>query len=300
MNWWLPMKFHFFKPTANGLSKPDKELISTLVGIRVAHNPTRAILALKDTDYPKMNALVIKLGEKILQANYTDGERYNEAKRKFLATINELFKQNIKFNSAFYTSQLLQYYTIICHEKFAPEQNTAAFLDFLAATKFEETESNLFITEYKLIKIYNDLSDLIDSKAGTIAPMGALEAQVPRLLEELNKIQENVTKWLEDAPDNVFVHYLSFSVNYCFARSIELQFTLLKDSLPEQEQSSLSDLQQIFFTQAQKALEQIKELKESGIHVKGSEFNLGQDVFNRLPAADLDAVQSHMHSLTNG
>jgi hypothetical protein len=280
------------------MTDSEKTLIGTLVSIRAARFSVSSIHKLAEADYTKMKALVIKLGEKILKANHADAELYNAAKINFMISINELFKKGVKFILVSYASQLLQYYTIISDAKFEPQKGTKAFLDLLADVKFGTTDNNLFVTEYKLIKIYNDLCDLVDSENGVIAQITTLAAQIHYLLEELKKIQLYVTKWVDDAPDNVFVHYLNFAVNYCFAKAIELQFTRLKHSLTEDEQSSLSDLQQTFLEQAQKALSTIKKLKENGLPLMmGSEFNLGQEVFNRLPVTDLEAVESHLNSL---
>lgn len=292
------MKLEFFKPTAKALSSGDKKLISTLVRIRTAKNPTPDIDSLTSSDFAKMQALVIKMGEKILKANYAEAKQYNKAKMKFVAAITNLFKHNISFIAASYSSQLLQYYTLICHPSFEPANNTVEFLDFLTATQYENIDSNLLISEYKIIKIYNDLSDLIDCKEGIISTMSTLESQISILFSELNQIQRQVNPCLEEEFDNIFSHYLNFCVHYCFARAVELQFFYLKESSTAEEQVALSYRQQLFLNQAQEDLNNIKKLKESSSAIKGSEFSFGQDVLYRLPISDLEALQSHLNTLT--
>jgi len=281
------------------MSDSEKEIINTLVELRHEQYSSKLVNRIPDTDYPAIKALAIKLGEKILKANHPVSANYNRAKIQFNSTINELFKQDVRFNMATFAAQLLQYYTVISHPEFEPVQNIEEFVRFLIQTpQLGETGTNLFVTEYKLIKIYNDLCDFVDVKAGVIAPIVNMPARVEFLVAELEKIKSQVTKWLNDAPDNIFVHYLNFALNYCFAKVLELQFISDKTSLSDDERIFLATLQDAFLEQTKKSLTEIEQLKARNVpFLYGIEFNLGQEVFNKLPSSDLESLQAHVNFL---
>ena len=120
-----------------------------------------------------------------------------------------------------------------------------------------------------------------------------------------NKDSESIIETITiNIPNNTFLYYLRFSLNYASAKSVETKFQLTKDELSDDEQVFFSTSQQTYLKLAKKDLESIAKLnkycqeKRSSIQVNGNEYSLGQDVFRKMPAsANLDILKEHLSSL---
>lgn len=292
------MGLQFFKVQKAIMSAAEKSIIEVLVDIRLSSYNASKITRLNDSDLANIRALATKLGEKILEANIGDSLSYNEARINFNRAIKKL-PENNRFITASYSAQLLQYYTIVSAEEFVADQSIVAFNDFLTTnrTRFGDIDTNIFIAEYKLIKIYNTLCDLVDAKQGILAPLHEQEKLIDLIPKELAALRVHIDRWLLDAPDNVFIHYLSFAHHYSCAKTLELAFLHNEKSLSEEKKLDTAQDQDLLLKLAQDELKEIEHLQSNESVSLGSEFSLGQDVLAKMPVKELDAIQSHVAAL---
>ena len=288
-------------------------LVKKLTHIRLSgYNNAQINREILESDYNDLKALIRELGENILKANVKKtGERndFMEIRAKFVKMTDVFINHSNVYTITTYAAQLLQYYTIVCNKNFHSEQDFPSFDRFLFNNKrtLGDASINAFIVEYKLIKIYNDLSTLVDAISGTIAPIENSEQKSAFLKEHLQLLHETVSNFKCNAPDNVFSHYLNFVSNYATAKALELDYRMLEmklaKSTPEDEQE-LSVKQQIYLDNAKESLDEIEKLplffeERNSPHVKGMEFSFGQDVFSKLPVRNIGEIIEHVSALLN-
>ena len=292
------MALQFFKVQKASMSAAEKSIIEVLVDIRLSNYHPSKISRLSQGDLPTIRALATKLGEKVLEANNQDSLTYNEARINFSRALKAL-PENNKFIIGSYTAQLLQYYTIVSAEEFVADQSILAFNEFLIANRatFGDIYKNLFIAEYKLIKIYNTLCDLVDAKHGTLAPFNEQKELMELIPKELATLRVQINQWLLDAPDNAFIHYLSFSHYYSCAKAHELSFLHNEKLLTEDEKLDAVQNQDLLFKLAEEELAIIESLQTSERTFLGAEFSLGQDLLSKMPVSDLESVKTHIAEL---
>jgi len=292
------MKFQFFKVPQTSMTPSEKTVIELLVEIRNSDYKPAMVNRLTMEHLLQINNLVTKLGAKILEANSRDAIAYNEARINFSRVIKELPEN--KFVLSSYAAQLLQYYTIVSADEFSPDQGVVEFNDFLYEHRasFGNTYKNLFIAEYKLIKIYNSLCDLIEMHEGTLAPIPAAskEKLISTIISELEKLKKQMDQWILDAPDHTFIHYLSFAYYYCYAKTLELHFLENQKMMSEEEKATASDTQHAALKFAKDALKDVENLKNNS-KFPGTEFSLGQDLLGKLPIKDFDTIKLHLSEL---
>ncbi|KTC66198.1 hypothetical protein Lade_0856 [Legionella adelaidensis] len=279
------------------------DTIAALTEFRDNNYQLRFISPVTEAHFPEIKNWVLELGTKILRVNATNLEEINVAQSQFAKIVDVFFQTKNKFAICSFAAQLLQYYTVISHARFTSEFNAIQFREFLKEHEKElgSVENNSLITEYRLIKIYNDLTDCLDSINGVKRPIPDVNEKLGFLLGELNTIQEKINQWIYDAPDNVFIAYLKFVVSYACAKALELQHKLIPTE--EREQKEMVAGSQRFFLQdclqGLKNIQSIQTLSAERGHtfVKGAELSLGQNVLIKLPVSDLDAITSHVSSL---
>ncbi len=291
----------------------DNDLVRTLTGIRVMDYNIVKINAITDDEYALIKQLIETLGMRILKANLANHDSFDDfiqAKLKLTTTISNFMQGKLsKFAVISFAAQLLQYYTIICDDKVTQNKSLSDFNNFLTTNKarFGDTSKNLLVAEYQLIKLYNDIAGLTDSVSDTSESEQQIERDITYLSEQIVYLNTLVKNWVTDAPDNVFVHYLDFVVNYSFSKMSELKYQLLKNHphlSHDSDESSLSDTQQMSLKLAKNSLVKIEKLFEyfkdrKSTHSKGLEFSLGQNVLTKLPITNLEEVKTHVASLTS-
>ncbi|EHL29653.1 hypothetical protein [Legionella drancourtii] len=290
-----------------GLSQAaNSEIIRKLTALRITGYKDALInQEINEDDEAALNKLTLHLGEKILKVNLigADGtDAYKAARSQFKRIIEQLSKT--KLSLIVFAAQLLQFYTIICAEQFKPEGDYQEFQQLLAngSNKFGAVNTNLFIIEYQLIKIYNDSVALEDANANAdalakeaLAHLNLIETQLPRLKESLDQL-------VIAEPDNVFLHYLLFLHSYTSAKLLELHYILEEKNLSTEEILALSGRQEIYLKAAKDALDTIEQLKQffkayKKNYAKGLEFALGQDLLHNLPEHDFHEIRNHLLSL---
>lgn len=279
-------------------------VIKKLTEIRKSNYKITLINQMKVEEFSDLEALVLSMGNKILKANHNEFNetQLSDTQANFRQTIEFFFASRNKFVITYFSAQLLQYYTIICNDEFKPNTSLQDFLIFLGSNleSFGSVDNNLFITEYKLIKIYNDLCRLTDSSSEENFSTPEIEAECNILLEQLNKIKIQVDRWCMDAPSNIFLQYLTFVINYSSAKVIELQYSIKGSSIELDEQNLLHKCQKIFLNASKGNLEKIITLNKEQSHtsvIAGTEFSLGQNILVKLPNVDLNKIKEHVVSL---
>lgn len=284
---------------------PEPSIIELLTQVRNAGYPVISMNRLNETHLAKIQELVIELGHKILGAKSAADPKIDEAHAKFQLVACELIKTKQKYAIVSFAAQLLQYYTIICDKDFEPNQSLDEFNQLLAKKNaFGDVSNNLLVTEYRLIKIYNDLITFTDAQMGKIAPIKDGALKVARLLEQLVAIKEKVGEWEQKNPDNIFFSYLNFTVNYTYAQALECQFNLQEENLSEEDKTLCADVQKnVFLKAALGALDKTRLLEADSEErklpfAKGAEFSLGQGLLHKMPVNDLEKVCEHVSSLS--
>lgn len=285
--------------------KIDSDIIRKLTVARLSgYSMPKINKEFSEDDYPEIKVLINVLGSKILDTRFVgknnEGD-YKEAQEKFLVmTDNFLAESKNKFAIIVYSAQLLQYYTVICHDEFEAGLSYQEFVEFLENNSdiFGTTNKNPFIVEYKLIKIFNDLCMVSGSGI-------EFEKQLTCLINCLTSLQSNVDDFKETAPDYVFSQYLDFVINFIRAKLFECNYLALRNNLKEfsrEEQEQHSDVQQIFIKQMHSALCLISDLFKSSsehnlAHVKGLEYCFGQDLFVKFPRQNMETMERNINML---
>lgn len=281
-------------------------ILKKITNIRCANYKLSVVNELVSTEMPELKKIVLSLGHKILTANNPSlgAEELGAMEKKFHKTMDSLFETEDKLLIASFSAKLIQYNTIICDQDFSPAASLEDFDKFLATNtaKFGDVSTNLFIAEYKLIKIYNDLCHFNDAAAGNVAPVTNLDKKINYLLEQLTNIKKQTDKWLAAAPMNAFGNYLNFSVCYSCAKAVELQYNLQKASLTEEDVFIWNQTQKAFLEGAQKSLKRIDTINAAAVAtsevtiIDGAEYSLGQNVLIKIPASQ-EALQEHLSAL---
>lgn len=285
--------------------KDSRKTIILLDKIRTGNYNSSDVKNVSDEELELIKQLVLNLANKLIRAELASSgktESYLENKNKCLKTINNFTSKNHKNSVIYYACQLLQFYTIQCDTNC----NTAKCLnDYQASLNAKSsilgnTTNNLFVKEHEIILLYNDLINVEKSSLNKKSKLDKLYSLISKL-SEIKSIIETITI---NIPNNTFLYYLRFSLNYASAKSVEIKFQLTKDELSDDEQVFFSTSQQTYLKLAKKDLESIAKLnkycqeKRSSIQVNGNEYSLGQDVFRKMPAsANLDILKEHLSSL---
>jgi len=288
-------------------AKKQDEATSLLTEIRVAGYPVPQIKGISKKKFSAIKKLTRDLGKKILTANLKDEdvEELAKASHTFDAAINRLWNFDDKFPAVNFACQLLQYYTITSDQDFRKNLTTLEFCNYLEinSEKFGDCNDNIFIAEYKLIKIYNDLTHFTDAVRSGVTPIGDLEKQLQCISQELNFLAEKIKNWESAAPDSLFFQYLSFARYYITAKTVEFQYTVQESLLTPDEKNYCVASQQACLRFALQKLNDINELlkdtEEHGIEAaSGMEFSLGRNVLRHLPSDNIEEIRAHVTSLS--
>lgn len=294
----------FFGLQSKAKTRIDSRIIEVLTAFRLSGYNVLNLHTVSSNDYLFINQFIEELGIRILKANILKPvglTEYKQAEAKFLAMLSGFLNNtNDTFPRVYYAAQLLQYFTLLCDNSIPGQQSFPDFHRFLSDNliKYGDTGNNVFVIEYKLIKIYNDLCVLTDFIAEEASIPQNIERQSAFLANHLLDLHTMVTQFTCDAPDNVFACYLYFVSHYATAKLLELQYRLKKDG----EHDALADAQQSHLSAALAALEKINRLpshhQEIGnTHLPGAEFSFGQSILGKLPVSDINEIRDHITSL---
>lgn len=284
----------------------DPNIIRKLTAIRVSGYKLPLInQEISITDEKTVSDLVLGLGEKILKVNLIEREgteHFKAVRTQFKEILTQLSKNRLAL--IVYAADLLQFYTIICAQQFNPNGNLHEFQQLLSngSNKFGETQDNLFIIEYQLTQIYNELVLLGDTFTSTEQTSKDLHANFKLIETELHHLRESIDKKILAEPDNVFLQYLSFLHSYASAKHLELRYIVEEKQLSKEEIVELYGLQELFLNAARSAIDQINALNQFYAeykvqYAKGLEFALGQDLLRRFPEFNLVTLREHLSSL---
>lgn len=284
----------------------NPEIIRKLTALRFSGYKNSLInQEISEEEQTALSTLAVDLGEKILKINLISAEgteAFKAARSQFKKIIEQL--SQTKYSFIVFAAQLLQFYTIICAEQFKPAGNFQEFQQLLAhgSNKFGTVDTNLFIIEYQLTKIYNDTVVLGDEYAQAGELSQATPAHLQLMETQLHRLNTALNAFIVAEPDNIFLYYLSFLHSYSSAKFLELQYLLEEKKLTTAEILALSGLQEIYLSAAKDALDNIEQLEHffnayPQNYGKGVEFALGQDLLHKLPEHDLHEIRKHLLSL---
>lgn len=293
------------RPTFYAYSNPassvaSNQVLSLLNKIRVREYRIHDINLVTAEQLKGIKTVALQLGCAILRVNISDTTERATAQQAFTVALNTLFKNSDKFQKISFACHLLQYYTIVSNDAFSPTFTSADFHKFLDehSEHFGNSKTNLFITEYKLIKTYNEIAHCSDTSNGTVAPISKIKEKIEFNLTQLNILSKQINTWATEAPDHVFVQYLLFASSYTIAKAFELQYALEDGSMSDPEKNFIAESQQYCLKIAVSQLEKIKELGgDKQYFTTGIEYSLGRCILNQLPNNNLEEVKTHVRSL---
>lgn len=258
-------------------------------------------------DFNKLPPLISELGNQLLKANLISSRglsAYKEVSAFFKTIIEELYKAHHIILISF-AAQLLQFYTIVCEPSFRSHSSYTQWQKFLSdkAIIFGSINNNLFITEYSLILLYNDLCSLID-KCNDAEPNKEHDCEMDLAslnfrAKKLEELKEQIKQWHVNAPDNIFVHYLMFIQQYTVAKLLELHFLIDEKKLSDEAKLQLVDKQTVQIALAKDSIDTMiiikKKCAEIGIKfAQGTEYTLGQSLFSKFPETTIESFAEQL------
>jgi hypothetical protein len=294
--------FEFFcKLLPTSLSKMD--IIRLLTQFRISNYSQPELIP--DSALPSIKTFVANIGDRILDSQIADQEKRAYTKREYSNSLYLLFTDNKKITALKYAAQILQFHTLLCQKESIPALDAEAFYKFLDGKVgvLGVCNNNLFITEYKLIKIYNDLCHYYDSVKGLIAPVIDIKSKKDFLFEKLSELTTIIQGLMLEEPDNIFYQYLNFSVKYSMAKAVELEYHLTESTLSSEEKPLFVGSQTLCLEHAYKSILAIEKLMETQVnsgrtklYVGGQAYTLGQSVLSSLPIDNIELIKAHVQS----
>jgi hypothetical protein len=296
----------FFKVEAESAHITEEAIIRQLIMVRLSGYKPSVAMSITHSDCHAAEIMVKRIGRKILGANFPeDMATLSSLIEQFDARMHVLLATPDKYRFIVFSAQLLQYYTLLCNEDFDPNESALNFYIFLNKNKkiLGQTDNNLFVAEYIIIKSYNDLNNFLDAATGITAPIANLEEKAKLTLNRLEELKIRLEQWRLDAPDDIFIDYLDFSLNYSRAKAAELIFTLQEKTLNDEEKIGMADLQMLFLNEALLSLRRFEDNNQYHKERKtplypGAEYSLGPNLFSKFPVDNIETIKSHLLSLT--
>lgn len=275
----------------------DKELVALLVEIYHSNFSKESILkAMQLKKEHDFGGLALNLGERILEANENTLTKadYKKTNKNFIKRIKDLQK-NDAYQLIYFTAQILQYFTVITSKGFSSGFHFRQFQRFLNNHRYEfgEESHNLFLIEYQLIKMCNDL---VQYKLSYIAFKPGLmkepQSSYLKLIEKsLYSIKTDVESLQKEQVNSIFVHYLLFLMNYTLA---ELCWSKLKEESRVVSCLRLADEQKKYVCAAKKEIDEIKNASVEKEKCFGLEFGLGAKALFHFPEKNLEKLSKEM------
>jgi len=289
-----------------------RETINKLTLIRIyEYDKSQIQQEIQEKDFRQIPVLISELSEKIQKINIIrlDGPvSFRKTRKKFNELLNNTWYED-KFHAIKFAAQLLQYYTIVCDDAFKSESSFIQFQQFLDENedKFGTVTNSLFITEYTLIKIYNDLSEFDEVYKDIGASDDKLNNSpdfpvVGKLCNALKELEPSIAAEVAASPDNIFLQYLNFIHSYTAAKATEIQYKLQAVSTIEAEPTEWIEIQRKQLNKAKTALHTMETLFEQYDGKKdktgsGLEYSLGQNVLHHFPEKNLNDLEKHVSAL---
>jgi len=278
-----------------------RNIVRGLTLYRLANYPRAIEISLETLAFVK--TLTLEIGNRILEVMLTEPLKQEEAKSNFSDSLNILFIGTRKNEALKFSAQLFQYYTMLKYQEVLVSLDSAGFIEFLDRhiKTLGASDINLFVIEYKLIKIYNDIIYLQDTLKPFDDPSSIFLSKKTSLLTTLIELGKTLKSLLIDEENNIFHHYLYFCVCYCNAKAIELEYHVKPELLSDTEKHSFFVTQQIFLEQAYRSIQIIEKIQietdSPETYTDGKIFTLGRHIFDRLPSNNIEAIKTHLLSL---
>jgi hypothetical protein len=284
---------NFFSTTRLSLTEQAEHsaLIKKVVALRVGTS-----VVFEEDDFAKATHLIDILGEKILKARYIyqnnpSAFKHNRQKlHELLAHIQQCNPDEVYL----YLAELLQFYSILCHQHYEPLMSFVNFSRLLTENEalFGETKENPFIVIHQLGLIYNDLIPMADSLEETKL---LSEADLALISGGLVLKKNTIEKWLSLRPKNIFMRYLSFCWHYTSAKLLEVQAILALQKNPELKESSWEQIQIDHLQMAYIEIINIEHSMERNVafhnKLNGLEYSFGLDVGEYYSALNMSQIK---------
>jgi hypothetical protein len=248
--------------------------------------------------------LIFGIVEKILSTNNENNIRANQMQSEQLKQqLNSLAKEKPD-SFIFFSSQLVQYYTIICDSKLASIDKFGNTLNYMENKKeqFGDVSKNLFIIEYYLIKLYNEIfkcKEEFENASDTVKTNLKKWLDYDRKKYSLflthisNILEENIVHF----PHSIYNNYLNVVVNYTLALIVEYQLRINADTYQDQEKppEAFFENQKNYFKKIEQSLDVLEtKLNQSSCF---EPFLLGSDIFSNFPIKTIPEFKAHLQTM---
>lgn len=146
---------------------------------------------LLDSDINKLKNIAFDNAAKLLSLNARLSAGLDETLSKCLELLVAEFRPQNKQRAAVFCDQLNQYMALRCSSEPISEYSLDKLEAFLERnqTNLGHTSQNLFILEYKLTKLYNEMMHLNRAVRGIVAPVHNFESRFRNLGEASTRLR---------------------------------------------------------------------------------------------------------------
>ena len=289
----------FFEATSSPIPEGiDTDILDRLTPIMLSGCPYSDInREFSEDDYDELAGVMSGFGEYFLRGRcLVRGtlESLPEARASLASMISGFISiaAKNKFAIVSYCAQLLQFYLMVSNKAFTTGFCVSQLHDFLRGSRhvMGNTGNNPFVVEYQLLKIYNQLGRLRETRHENTA---LIQEELVILTSALENLLPEIGKFTQQGPDYLFSHYLDYMINMTWAKAIELGAALS----PMDKQYHTTRVE-AYLANANRAMDTIKTLQSScesrnASHQKGMEFCFGLDLFDRFQLNGLEEVAAH-------
>ncbi|BCA94654.1 hypothetical protein TUM19329_10150 [Legionella antarctica] len=299
----LPPRFYNEKNTSN----IAPEIIKKLILLRLSEYSLKRIeKEMTPVYFGQLHVLILELSQRIQKANIIRSGgpiAYKIAKKRFEGLLDAQWYAD-KVHAIVFGAQLLQYFTIVCDNDFDPNDNIFAFVRFLKynESRFGNTEDNLFITEYTLIKAYNELckyddiyKEIINGNEKTKQMEAALS--IKRLAGKIYTLEQHLALKSAGNSHHIFYQYLAFIISYTRSKITEILFELNIPKELEEEPKKWMSSQRELLVKAHTHLNALDALMQDPERLKGAEYSLGWDILYNFPEKSIERLKLHIEEL---
>jgi len=271
----------------------NKKMIQALIKIRLNDYYLPSEVGFFDAFYfGKLIPFSLQMVEKICHNSQFKQNPFDQTKQHIIVFAKEKPDEFILFSS-----QLLQYYTIICDAELANIKSFYKMLHYIEdkIEVFGDASKNLLMAEYYLIEMYNDIfSDLekfnsvSDDKKLSINKFISQNRRKISIL--LARLEQNVKCTGAYFYQGVFIDYLYVIINYTQAFLVDYELKLNGGEYTD----SFSKNRQKYLQECLKYLDLLEKAQRVACF---DPFFLGKHLFAKFAIKTIPEFKSHLQML---
>jgi hypothetical protein len=245
--------------------------------------------------------LILGIIKKIIYTNNENDIQANQMQYEHLKQQLSFLAKEKPDSFIFFSSQLVQYYTIICDSELASINTFSKILNYIENKRehFGDVSKNLFIIEYYLIKLYNEIfrcKEEFEHASDTVKTnlKKWLDYDRKKYSSFLTHLSTILEEKIVHFPHSIYNNYLNVVLNYTHALIVEYQLRINADTYQDQEKppEAFFENQQNYFKKIEKSLDVLEtKINKSSCF---EPFLLGSDIFSNFPIKTIPEFKAHI------